>query len=265
MTVIKGGQGQLSVTNVNPEEVKWDSSDLNIATVENGTVYGIRTGKVTITATVGKKKHTSEVTVIRNPETETKTRAADISLGGIEVLNTKGKVLYKSSTKSGLLKTDLPVIVKGKTYKVVNNGKTLYAGKKKVYYASSIDDASIVGFEDSINVYFKNGKKSSIKEVGNYSILASRKNQAILYDADNQNTLAVIGTKIYSNDYALTGAQITDKNNIVLTADDTVSLYRMERLFLQTLTLKTIHISFLEIRRLPMDLIQSITVRRQVN
>lgn len=226
MTVIKGGQGQLSVTNVNPEEVKWDSSDLNIATVENGAVYGIRTGKVTITATVGKKKHTSEVTVIRNPETETKTRAADISLGGIEVLNTKGKVLYKSSTKSGLLKTDLPVIVKGKTYKVVNNGKTLYAGKKKVYYASSIDDASIVGFEDSINVYFKNGKKSSIKEVGNYSILASRKNQAILYDADNQNTLAVIGTKIYSNDYALTGAQITDKNNIVLTAGDTVSLYR---------------------------------------
>lgn len=226
MTVIKGGQGQLSVTNVNPEEVKWDSSDLNIATVENGTVYGIRTGKVTITATVGKKKHTSEVTVIRNPETETKTRAADISLGGIEVLNTKGKVLYKSSTKSGLLKTDLPVIVKGKTYKVVNNGKTLYAGKKKVYYASSIDDASIVGFEDSINVYFKNGKKSSIKEVGNYSILASRKNQAILYDADNQNTLAVIGTKIYSNDYALTGAEITNKNNVVLTADDTVSLYR---------------------------------------
>ena len=226
MTVIKGGQGQLSVTNVNPEEVKWDSSDLNIATVENGTVYGIRTGKVTITATVGKKKHTSEVTVIRNPETETKTRAADISLGGIEVLNTKGKVLYKSSTKSGLLKTDLPVIVKGKTYKVVNNGKTLYAGKKKVYYASSIDDASIVGFEDSINVYFKNGKKSSIKEVGNYSILASRKNQAILYDADNQNTLAVIGTKIYSNDYALTGAEITNKNNVVLTAYDTVSLYR---------------------------------------
>ncbi len=30
MTVTKGGQGQLSVTNVNPEEVKWDSSDLNI-------------------------------------------------------------------------------------------------------------------------------------------------------------------------------------------------------------------------------------------
>ncbi len=42
---------------------------------------------------------------------------------------------------------------------------------------------------------------------------------------DNQNTLAVIGTKIYSNDYALTGAEITNKNN-VLTADDTVSLYR---------------------------------------
>mgnify|MGYP000752550018 CR=1 FL=1 len=216
----------LSINNYENQKVKWTTSDKTIATVENGTVYGIRTGKVTITATIGKKKHISEVTVIRNPETETKTRAADISLGGIEVLNTKGKVLYKSSTKSGLLKTDLPVIVKGKTYKVVNNGKTLYAGKKKVYYASSIDDASIVGFEDSINVYLKNGKKSSIKEVGNYSILASRKNQAILYDADNQNTLAVIGTKIYSNDYVLTGAEITNKNNIVLTADDTVSLYR---------------------------------------
>ena len=39
----------------------------------------------------------------------------------------------------------------------------------------------------------------------------------------------------------------------------------MDRLFLQTLTIKTIHISFLEIRRLRMDLIQSITVRRQLN
>ncbi|WP_295139420.1 Ig-like domain-containing protein [uncultured Catenibacterium sp.] len=226
MTVIKGSQGQLTITNVDPEKIKWDSSDYDIATVANGTVYGMKTGKATITGKVGKKTYTCKVTVVRNPDTETKTKAADVSLGGIEVLNTKGKVLYKSSTKSGLLKTDLPVIVKGKTYKVVNNDKTLYVGKKKVYYASSYEDASIVAFNDSINIYLKNGKKTSIKEVGNYSILASRKNQAILYDADNQNTLGVIGTKVYSNDYALTGAEITNKNNVVLTAGDVVSLYK---------------------------------------
>lgn len=226
MTVIKGSQGQLTITNVDPEKIKWDSSDYDIATVSNGTVYGMKTGKATITGKVGKKTYTCKVTVVRNPDTETKTKAADVSLGGIEVLNTKGKVLYKSSTKSGLLKTDLPVIVKGKTYKVVNNDKTLYVGKKKVYYASSYEDASIVAFNDSINIYLKNGKKTSIKEVGNYSILASRKNQAILYDADNQNTLGVIGTKVYSNDYALTGAEITNKNNVVLTAGDVVSLYK---------------------------------------
>ena len=211
---------------MDPEKIKWDSSDYDIATVANGTVYGMKTGKATITGKVGKKTYTCKVTVVRNPDTETKTKAADVSLGGIEVLNTKGKVLYKSSTKSGLLKTDLPVIVKGKTYKVVNNDKTLYVGKKKVYYASSYEDASIVAFNDSINIYLKNGKKTSIKEVGNYSILASRKNQAILYDADNQNTLGVIGTKVYSNDYALTGAEITNKNNVVLTAGDVVSLYK---------------------------------------
>ena len=226
MTVIKGGQGQLTITNVDPEKIKWGTSDYGIATVANGTVYGMKTGKATITGKVGKKTYTCKVTVVRNPDTETKTKAADVSLGGIEVLNTKGKVLYKSSAKTGLLKTDLPVVVKGKTYKVINNGKTLYAGKKKVYYASSYGDASIVAFNDSINIYLKNGKKTSIKEVGNYSILASRKDQTILYDAYNQNTLGVIGTKVYSNDYALTSAEITKKNNVVLTAGDVVSLYK---------------------------------------
>lgn len=226
MTVIKGGQGQLTITNVDPEKIKWGTSDYGIATVANGTVYGLKTGKATITGKVGKKTYTCKVTVVRNPDTETKTKAADVSLGGIEVLNTKGKVLYKSSAKTGLLKTNLPVVVKDKTYKVINNGKTIYEGKKKVYYASSYEDASIVAFNDSINIYLKNGKKTSIKEVGNYSILASRKDQAILYDAYNQNTLGVIGTKVYSNDYALTSAEITKKNNVVLTAGDVVSLYK---------------------------------------
>lgn len=226
MTVIKGGQGQLTITNVDPEKIKWGTSDYGIATVANGTVYGLKTGKATITGKVGKKTYTCKVTVVRNPDTETKTKAADVSLGGIEVLNTKGKVLYKSSAKTGLLKTNLPVVVKDKTYKVINNGKTIYEGKKKVYYASSYEDASIVAFNDSINIYLKNGKKTSIKEVGNYSILAARKDQAILYDAYNQNTLGVIGTKVYSNDYALTSAEITKKNNVVLTAGDVVSLYK---------------------------------------
>ena len=226
MTVIKGGQGQLTITNVDPEKIKWNTSDYGIATVANGTVYGLKTGKATITGKVGKKTYTCKVTVVRNPDTETKTKAADVSLGGIEVLNTKGKVLYKSSAKTGLLKTNLPVVVKDKTYKVINNGKTIYEGKKKVYYASSYEDASIVAFNDSINIYLKNGKKTSIKEVGNYSILAARKDQAILYDAYNQNTLGVIGTKVYSNDYALTDAEITKKNNVVLTAGDVVSLYK---------------------------------------
>lgn len=226
MTVIKGGQGQLTITNVDPEKIKWDTSDYGIATVANGTVYGLKTGKATITGKVGKKTYTCKVTVVRNPDTETKTKAADISLGGIEVLNTKGKVLYKSSAKTGLLKTNLPVVVKDKTYKVINNGKTIYEGKKKVYYASSYEDASIVAFNDSINIYLKNGKKTSIKEVGNYSILASRKDQAILYDAYNKNTLGVIGTKVYSNEYALTRAEITKRNNVVLTAGGVVSLYK---------------------------------------
>ena len=226
MTVIKGGQGQLTITNVDPEKIKWDTSDYGIATVANGTVYGLKTGKATITGKVGKKTYTCKVTVVRNPDTETKTKAADISLGGIEVLNTKGKVLYKSSAKTGLLKTNLPVVVKDKTYKVINNGKTIYEGKKKVYYASSYEDVSIVAFNDSINIYLKNGKKTSIKEVGNYSILASRKDQAILYDAYNKNTLGVIGTKVYSNEYALTRAEITKRNNVVLTAGDVVSLYK---------------------------------------
>ena len=226
MTVIKGGQGQLTITNVDPEKIKWDTSDYGIATVANGTVYGLKTGKATITGKVGKKTYTCKVTVVRNPDTDTKTKAADISLGGIEVLNTKGKVLYKSSAKTGLLKTNLPVVVKDKTYKVINNGKTIYEGKKKVYYASSYEDASIVAFNDSINIYLKNGKKTSIKEVGNYSILASRKDQAILYDAYNKNTLGVIGTKVYSNEYALTRAEITKRNNVVLTVGDVVSLYK---------------------------------------
>ncbi|WP_343019017.1 Ig-like domain-containing protein, partial [Catenibacterium mitsuokai] len=80
MTVIKGGQGQLTITNVDPEKIKWDTSDYGIATVANGTVYGLKTGKATITGKVGKKTYTCKVTVVRNPDTETKTKAADISL-----------------------------------------------------------------------------------------------------------------------------------------------------------------------------------------
>ena len=72
MTVIKGGQGQLTITNVDPEKIKWDTSDYGIATVANGTVYGMKTGKATITGKVGKKTYTCKVTVVRNPDTENK-------------------------------------------------------------------------------------------------------------------------------------------------------------------------------------------------
>lgn len=226
MTVTKGGQGQLTITNVDPSTIKWSTSDLDIATVADGVVYGMKTGKATITGKVDKKTYSCKVTVVRNPETEVKTKSADISLGGIEVLNTKGKVLYKASNKTGILKTNLPVVVTKNTYKVVNNGKTLYEGKDKVYYASSYEDASVVGFKDYLNIYLKNGKKTTVKEVGNYSILAARKDKAVLYDSDNQNTLGVEGTKVYSNDYALTAAEITKKNNVVLTANDIISLYK---------------------------------------
>ena len=69
MTVIKGGQGQLTITNVDPEKIKWDTSDYGIATVANGTVYGLKTGKATISGKVGKKTYICKVTVVRNPDT----------------------------------------------------------------------------------------------------------------------------------------------------------------------------------------------------
>ena len=68
-----GKTGVLTAT-VKPDDttdtVEWESSDPEVATVEDGTVTGVKEGTATITATAGEKSATCTVTVVEAKESE---------------------------------------------------------------------------------------------------------------------------------------------------------------------------------------------------
>ena len=78
-TLMEGESLQLTATvspsNASYDEISWSSSDKSIAYVYKGKVEGLLLGKVTITAQVGNKTATCEVTV-KEPEYKAKERAA---------------------------------------------------------------------------------------------------------------------------------------------------------------------------------------------
>lgn len=91
MTVIKGQSAPLTVT-YNPtyttdaKDVTWTSSDVTVATVENGVVRGVKAGTATITAKVGAYTATCEVTINEIPLKEIAIDTADFEM---EVESTK--------------------------------------------------------------------------------------------------------------------------------------------------------------------------------
>ncbi len=72
-TAVEVGEGQTATLNTTVEPagatIVWTSSDNTVATVANGVVTGVNAGTATITATVGNKSDTCEVTVTAAPTT----------------------------------------------------------------------------------------------------------------------------------------------------------------------------------------------------
>lgn len=65
LTLNIGEQGQLSVHNVNKNQINWTSSDDSVVSVSNtGTVTAEKAGKATITADCGDRKFECKITVI---------------------------------------------------------------------------------------------------------------------------------------------------------------------------------------------------------
>lgn len=82
ITVKLNGTRFLSYTNKpEGETVTWSSSDDSVATVENGTISGLKIGTATITATAGTATATCEVTV---------------AYGGLEIKSNLGKSVYRT-------------------------------------------------------------------------------------------------------------------------------------------------------------------------
>ena len=63
--IIKGSSLTLETeTNIRNKPIVWSSSDTSVATVSDGVVMGLKTGEVTITATIGKLSDSIDLTII---------------------------------------------------------------------------------------------------------------------------------------------------------------------------------------------------------
>ncbi len=58
---------KLNATVVGEGDIVWSTSDPSIVTVEDGTIYGVKAGTATVTATIGEKSASCQVTVTATP------------------------------------------------------------------------------------------------------------------------------------------------------------------------------------------------------
>lgn len=141
------------------------------------------------------------------------------------ILNGEGELLYSASQDTQILISDLPIVFKNKEYIVLNHdGSELYKGKNRVYYASYLhDDTYALNFGDKVVFYGysqENEKdiKLDIPVKGNYKIMLSANDHAVLYDAMKKQMIYI---DMIQGDYkqhaiTLTDFQCDDAGNIIL-------------------------------------------------
>ncbi len=97
ITIGIGSTYKLKIQN-NKKKVKWSSSNSKIAKVsKNGTVTGVKKGKVTITAKVGNKKYKCKVKVTQTPTLKANIKKAYLDKDGYYVV--EGYVKNQTYTK----------------------------------------------------------------------------------------------------------------------------------------------------------------------
>ena len=154
----------VSPDNATDKTVKWKSDKEDIATVDNnGTITGVSAGKATITATVGDKTATCEVTVEEDtttPEDNTVTKV-QITTGDITLAPDETKYLdYTAKNAAG--KTVTPKDVSWKSSKesvatVNSSGRVTAKGYGKAEITITAD-----GKTDYINVYVEDSYDADI-------------------------------------------------------------------------------------------------------
>lgn len=125
-TIYVGNSTTLKVTGTK-KKVTWTTSNKKVAIVKNGKVTGIKAGEATITAKVGSKKYTCNVTV-KNPELSQKTLAMETGdKATLELKGVKKGITWKSSnTKVAKVKNGKVTALAKGTAKITAS----YKGKK---------------------------------------------------------------------------------------------------------------------------------------
>ena len=149
----------------------------------------------------------------------------------VSILDGKGKVLEKSTKKTKIMLSGLPIIYKDKKYKVLHDaGETLKTYKQKVISAYMIDsDYVIVNFEKSANIYnLVTEKVIEDVKVGDDNQLMdhNEKKGYLLYNRTSHETNAVDlkGKILFTTNLELDDLYFDDSNNIIGVKNQTTYL-----------------------------------------
>lgn len=143
---------KLTATVVGEGDVVWTTSDPSIVTVEDGTIYGVKAGTATVTATIGEKSASCQVTVTATPyahELVLSSQTVTLTEEGTNEVEVSVKFNGKPLTVDGVVYTWKPVdnAEEVATVTTTDNGaKATFTGLKvgEVTYEVS---ATVRGYE----------------------------------------------------------------------------------------------------------------------
>lgn len=157
LTVVRGKSEELKAT-VTPanatDEVTWESSAMDVATVENGIVTGVSTGEATITAKAGSHTAECQVTVEWIPvESITAPKRKTVYLGGASEHLTATVTPDNASDKTVTWTSDKPEIAQ-----VDADGVVTAVSEGVAYITAKAGDKTT-----SVKITVKDGKATEIK------------------------------------------------------------------------------------------------------
>ena len=167
--VLIGKEKKLTIKNLTKQDVEWSSSNISIATVENGTVKGISKGSATITVKTADGKHIANY-VIKVCEISDM-----ISVKGKGTVSIEGDIIKPGSNINWTFKNNSPVKVTLKSMQLIGNetgetGNEIYINEE-VAAESSVTKTTTIGSPGfhlpvkCIFIFVYNGKEYSIDAV----------------------------------------------------------------------------------------------------
>lgn len=145
----------------------------------------------------------------------------------LDVLDSKGKVLYSADEKTAIMISGLPIVKNDDGYVVLyGDGEELYSGSEEVKYAYQSQGFSsyIVGLTEQEKIFYSNDEKQDkLKELtvetqGDFEFLLENENGALLRDSKLKIILYVDFEEgqIYQHPFDVDRAYYDDSGNIIL-------------------------------------------------